>query len=171
MDKSTMLLSVLMAVAIAGYVIYTLVIQPKKESAAAITPVAPSGTSNSLQLQAYERLILLVDRIALPNLISRMHNEGYTVKEMQFLLTKTIRDEFDYNVTQQIYVSPEAWNAVRNLKEKNMLTINQIAQSLPAEANGIDLQKNLLNYLVNEPKANLHELVSEALSYEAKKLL
>jgi hypothetical protein len=171
MDSSTMLLSILMAVAIAGYVIYILVIQPKKESAAATAPVAPSGTSNSLQLQAYERLILLVDRIALPNLISRMHNEGYSVKEMQFLLTKTIRDEFDYNVTQQLYVSHEAWNAVRNLKEKNMLTINQIAQSLPAEANGIDLQKNLLNYLVNEPKANLHELVSEALSYEAKKLL
>jgi hypothetical protein len=78
---------------------------------------------------------------------------------------------FYYNVTQQIYVTPEAWNALKNLKEKNILYINQVAQELPPNATGMDLQKYVLNFLVNEPKANLHELVSEALSFEAKKYL
>ena len=127
MDNGT-LLSILMGVTIAGGLVYVLFIQPKKETNP--SPISIAG-SNGLQLQAYERLILLVDRIALPNLISRNIMEGLTAPEMQHVLCKTIKDEFDYNVTQQIYVSPEAWNAVRNLKEKNILAINQIGSSLP----------------------------------------
>jgi len=127
--------------------------------------------SNGIQLQAYERLTLLVDRIAIPNLISRSPYDGLSAREMQLILTKGIRDEFDYNITQQIYITPETWNAVKNLKEKNLLTINQIAAVLPPTASGLDLNRALLEFLMNNSKSNLHELVSEALSYEAKKLL
>ncbi|MFY9463807.1 MAG: hypothetical protein WAP48_01900 [Sediminibacterium sp.] len=168
MDNSTML-SMIIGLVFVGIIIYMLFLHPKNEARAVAQP--PAGNSNALQLQAYERLTLLADRIALPNLISRTPSEGLSARDMQLLLTKLIREEFDYNVTQQIYVSPEAWNAVRNLKEKNLLTINQIGQLLPPEATGMDLQKQLLQYLVNEPKANLHELVSEALGFEARKLL
>ena len=124
-----------------------------------------------MQLQAYERLTLLVDRIALPNLISRMNQSGISAREMQMLLIQTIKQEFDYNITQQIYVSAAAWNAVKSLKEQTMLIINQYASTLPQEATGADLNKLLLEYLMNDPKGNLHELVSEAISYEARKLL
>ncbi len=135
-------------------------------------PAKPSNTaSNSLQLQAYERLALLVDRITLSNLIGRSNHEGLSAREMQFVLTKTIRDEFDYNITQQIYITPETWNAVKNLKEKNLLVINQVSSMLPANATGLDLNKAILKYAMNDPHANQHELVSEALGYEAKKLL
>ena len=164
-----MLLSIIVGVALVGILIYMLVIQPKKGETTQ-SPVI-SSSSNSLQLQAYERLTLLVDRIALPNLVSRTPSEGLSILDMQYLLTKNIRDEFDYNVTQQIYVTPESWNAVRNLKEKNILTVNQVAQALPPESTGMDLQKGILQFIMSDPKANIHELVSEALSYEAKKLL
>lgn len=166
MDNST-LLSIVLGLAIVAYLLYALVIQPKKTAPESNAPKQHSP----LQLQAYERLILLVDRIALPNLISRTPSQGLSASEMQFVLTKNIREEFDYNVTQQIYVTPEAWNALKNLKEKNILYINQVAQELPPNATGMDLQKYVLNFLVNEPMANLHELVSEALSFEAKKYL
>ena len=69
-----------------------------------------------LQLQAYERLILLVERIALPNVISRTNQQGISLGDMQYLLVNTIKQEFEHNITQQIYVSSEAWEAVRNLK-------------------------------------------------------
>ncbi len=165
--QNTTLLSILLGLAIAAFLVYILVIQPKKSE-----PVSNSPKQHSpLQLQAYERLILLVDRIALPNVISRTPSEGLTARDMQHILTKNIREEFDYNVTQQIYVTPESWNALKNLKEKNILYINQVAQELAPDATGMDLQKFLLNFLVSEPKANLHELVSEALSFEAKKYL
>ncbi len=130
-----------------------------------------NNSTRSLQLQAYERLALLVDRIGLPNLISRVNQSGASARDMQVLLTHSIREEFDYNITQQIYVSADAWTAVKNLKEQNMLVINQLASALPPNATGLDLNKLLLEYLMKDRKGQLHEVVSEVLSYEAKKLL
>ena len=124
-----------------------------------------------LQLQAYERLILLVDRIALPSVISRSNQSGIELKEMQYLLVNSIKQEYEHNVTQQIYVSSEAWDAVRNLKEQNIHIINQVASFLPPDASGTDLNKHLLEMIVNNPKVSLHNVVSEVLSYEAKKLM
>ena len=124
-----------------------------------------------MQLQAYERLMVLADRIALPNLINRVNEPGLSAREMQMVLTQNIRTEFEYNITQQIYVSADAWNAIKNLKEQNLLIINQFANSQPPDATGLDLNKLLLQFLMNDKKGTLHEMVSEALSYEAKKLM
>jgi hypothetical protein len=131
---------------------------------------APPATQ-PLQLQAYERLILLVDRIALPNVISRTPTAGFSARDMQVVLTQTIRTEYEYNVTQQIYVSQEAWEAVRNLKDQNIMIINQISSFLPAEATGQDLSRSILEMLMQSPKASLHNVVADVLSYEAKKLM
>jgi len=70
-----------------------------------------------------------------------------------------------------MYVSAEAWDAVRNYKEQNLLIVNQVASFLPPEATGIDLNKHLLDLLVQNPKASLQNVVSEVLSFEAKKLM
>jgi hypothetical protein len=147
-----------------------LYISQKKTEKAEGNEKADSATK-TLRLQAYERLTLLVDRIALPNLISRVNQSGITARDMQILLTRGIREEFDYNISQQIYVTAEAWNAVKNLKEQNMLVINQLASALPPNATGLDLNKYLLEFLMTDKKGQLHEVVSEVLSYEAKKLL
>ena len=132
---------------------------------------SPTVNTKQLQLQAYERLILLADRIALPNLISRVNQQGLSAKEMQSTLVQNIRQEFDHNITQQIYVSNEAWEAIRNFKEQNQLIINQVASFLPETASGHDLNKSLLELVMQNPKASLHAVVAEALSYEAKKLM
>jgi hypothetical protein len=136
--------------------------QPQREQSTASLP---------LQLQAYERLILLAERISLPNLINRSNQPGLTARDLQMLLTQSIKQEFEHNVTQQIYVTPESWDAVRNLKEQNIHVINQVASFLPPDASGTDLSKYLLEMLMQNPKASLHSVVSEVLSYEAKKLL
>jgi hypothetical protein len=154
----------LLIAAFLGYLFWT----QRKNANTAETPEA--GTK-AIRLQAYERLTLLVDRIALPNLISRVNQGGISAREMQMHLTRNIKEEFDYNITQQIYVSPDAWNAVKNLKEQNMLIVNQLASTLPPNATGLDLNKFLLEYLMHDKKGQLHEVVSDVLSYEAKKLL
>ncbi|MEJ7767510.1 MAG: hypothetical protein WKF89_06845 [Chitinophagaceae bacterium] len=130
-----------------------------------------STASLPMKLQAYERLILLADRIALPNLVSRNNQPVLSAREMQSVLTQTIKQEYDHNITQQIYVSAEAWEAIRNLKEQNILIINQVSSFLPQNATGVELNKGLMNLLLENPKASLHNIVSEALSFEAKKLL
>jgi hypothetical protein len=124
-----------------------------------------------MQLQAYERLILLTERISLPNLISRTNQPGLSCRDMQVMLTHSIRSEFDHNITQQLYVTPEAWEAVRNFKEQNIHIINQVSSYLPEEASGIELNKSLLEMIVQNPKVSLHNVVAEVLSYEAKKLM
>lgn len=141
------------------------------KSKGAITSASVNDQTKQMQLAAYERLILLVDRIALPNLISRLNQPGASARDMQLILTQNLKQEYDYNITQQIYVSADAWNAVKNLKEQNQLVVNQIANALPPHATGMDLNKLLLEYLMNDKKGSLHEVVSEVLSYEAKKLL
>lgn len=140
-----------------------------KTVAQATTRAAPQQQAAlPLRLQAYERLVLLAERIALPNLISRVGAQDLNAREMQLLLTQTIRQEWEHNISQQIYVSKEAWEAVNNLKEQNMLIINQVASFLPEDATGTQLNKSLLDVLIENPKASLHTIVSEALSYEAK---
>jgi hypothetical protein len=168
MDNTTALLTGVIVILTAG-LIYLFINQKKAEKTGESASVDPA--TKTLRLQAYERLTLLVDRIALPNLISRVNQSGVSARDMQILLTRGIREEFDYNISQQIYVTVDAWNAVKNLKEQNMLAINQMASALPPNATGLDLNKLLLEFLMTDKKGQLHEVVSEVLSYEAKKLL
>ena len=170
MDSTTLWLSSTIALLLAAFLGY-LFYQQRKSAKEEVTYGTIDGTTRTLRLQAYERLTLLVDRIALPNIISRVHQQGATAREMQLLLTRSMKEEFDHNITQQIYVSPDAWTAVKNLKEQNMLVVNQLASALPPHASGLDLNKILLEYLMNDKKGQLHEIVSDVLSYEAKKLL
>ncbi|MGQ0739643.1 MAG: DUF7935 family protein [Bacteroidota bacterium] len=124
-----------------------------------------------LKLQAYERLVLLAERIALPNLISRMNQPGISAWEMKIILSENIKAEFEYNSTQQLYVSPLSWDAVRNLKEQNIMIINQVAAMLPADASASDLNKKILEVVMSQPNGSLHEMVLQALNFEAKKLM
>ena len=130
-------------------------------------------TSRPLQLGAYERLVMLAERIAIPNLVSRANQQsgGLNARQMQSLLLESIKQEYEYNTSQQIYVSPVAWEAIRNLKDQNMLIINQVATTLPSEAQAIDLNRRLLEYVMSSKKGALHEIVLEALNFEARKLM
>jgi hypothetical protein len=130
-----------------------------------------STVSRPLQLQAYERLVLLCERISLPNLISRISQPGLSAREMQVYLIETIKQEFEYNASQQIYVSTVAWDAIRNLRDQNMLLINSIAKTLAPDAAGQDLNRQILQSVLNEESAALHTHAAEVLSNEAKKIM
>lgn len=174
LSPTELYIGIAIALVISGSLAYVFYLQRKSAGMGkkASSPVSEkAAVSSQVQLQAYERLILLADRISLPNLIQRVNQPGLGLRDMQMLLTQTIRQEFEHNITQQIYVTPEAWDAIRNLKEQNLLIINQVASYLPNEAGGQDLNKSLLELVMNNPKASLHGVVAEALSYEAKKVL
>jgi hypothetical protein len=171
LDTSSIIFTIVVTALVTGSIVYILTTRLKTVSAENPFGKDAASASNSMQLQAYERLVILVDRIALPHLITRINQPTASAREMQLLLTQNIRSEFDYNITQQIYVTAEAWNAVKNLKEQNLLIINQLANVLPPHATGLDLNKLLLEFLMNDKKGTLHEVVSEVLSYEAKKVL
>ena len=127
--------------------------------------------STSLRLQAYERLVLFTERIALPNLISRLNQPGLSALQMKIILTENIKQEFEYNSTQQLYVSPVSWDSVRNLKEQSIMIIHQVASTLAADASATELNKKILEVLMSQPQGALHEMVLQALNFEAKKLM
>jgi len=170
LDTSSIIFIVVLTVLVTASVVYIITTRMKTATEDG-TIIRDNPITKPMQLQAYERLLILVDRIALPHLISRVSQPHASAREMQLLLTQNIRSEFDYNITQQIYVSPDAWSAVKNLKEQNLLIVNQLATVLPPNATALDLNKLLLEFLMNDKKGSLHEVVSEALSYEAKKLM
>lgn len=124
-----------------------------------------------LQLQAFERLVILCERISLPALISRVNQPSMTASDMQFMLIENIKQEFEYNASQQIYVSQQAWEAVRNLRDQTLLVINTIARTLPADATAHDLNKGLLEAIMNQENAALHTFTLNLLNEEAKKIM
>jgi len=115
--------------------------------------------------------VLLTERIALPNLISRLAQPGLTALQMKLLLIENIKQEFDYNSTQQLYVSDIAWDSVRNLKEQNLAMIHQVSASMKADATGSELSVVLLEVIMQQSGAPLHELVAKTLNQEAKILM
>lgn len=124
-----------------------------------------------LQLQAYERLTVLSERISLQNLLTRVPHAGLSSREMQSSLIENIKQEYEYNVSQQIYIQPEIWKGIDNMKEQNIYIINQLASTLPPNASALDLNKQIIDFIINNPKASLHNVVNEAINYEAKKLM
>lgn len=123
-----------------------------------------------LKLQALERLTVFSERAGLKNLIGRVESMQMSAAGLHATLIDTIKGEFDYNVSQQIYVSPEVWGAVTRLKDQNIYIINQLAATLPVHANAMDLGKRILEYSMSN-NAELNTIVLDALQFEAKKVL
>ena len=100
----------------------------------------------------------------------RLPSAGLSIAELQAGITETIRSEFEHNLTQQIYVNPEIWKAINNLKEQNIYIVNQLAAALPPGATATELSKSIIHYLENN-HAELSKIVLDALQFEAKKLI
>lgn len=77
-----------------------------------------------LRLQAHERLALFLERIAPGPMVLRVHRAGMSAGALHRALLTTVREEFDHNITQQIYVSERVWGQVRNAKEETIRLIN-----------------------------------------------
>lgn len=122
-----------------------------------------------LQLQAYERLTLFLERIAFENIIPRTPSHGYTAFEYQNLLIQTIRQEFEHNLSQQLYVSSELWEWIKNAKEDAISTINSSAGKIKNEAPAIDLSSMIFENSLRVDKA-VRQKALDILKKEAKLL-
>lgn len=120
-----------------------------------------------IRLQAYERLTLLLERISPESLIMRVSKPNMTAKQLQSELLSTIRSEFDHNVSQQIYVTHQVWEIIKNSRTKLTQLINSAASRVKPDAPAINLSKLILEDLVNQEKSPM-SLALEALKNEVK---
>ena len=130
--------AVLASVAVTGWIVYLLVkryfdneqkerllkikMDERAETLRAVTPI---------RLQAYERMALFLERISPESLVLRCWQPGMDLKLLQGVMTKNIRDEWEHNLSQQVYLSTELWARIREAKDEMTSLVNGAAVSLP----------------------------------------
>ncbi|WP_245584810.1 hypothetical protein [Pedobacter glucosidilyticus] len=100
-----------------------------------------------LRLQAYERMTLFIERINPSNLLLRLHVSGMSAKEMQNLILTEVRAEYQHNLAQQIYLTNDAWQIIKRVKDDTISIINSAVKNLPADASAVDLSKVVFSRL------------------------
>lgn len=106
-----------------------------------------SSQTLPLRLQAYERMVLFVERINPANMLIRLQAGSYTAAELHALVINEVRNEYQHNITQQIYVSLRTWGIVKQLKNDTIAIISNAAKALPENASGMELSKLVLAHL------------------------
>ena len=106
-----------------------------------------------VRMQAYERLVLLLERIEPAGLLVRTNVPGMNASQLHSALVQNIRSEFEHNLSQQLYVSTKAWEMVRNAREETIKRINTAAMKLTPEATSADLASLILINDMDEQSA------------------
>jgi hypothetical protein len=96
-----------------------------------------------LQVEAYQRMVLFLERIAPNNMIMRLNNPGLPARAFQQKLIDSVRQEYEHNLAQQIFISPEAWDRVQSSKEEILKIINMAATKMAPTALANDLSKGV----------------------------
>jgi hypothetical protein len=115
----------------------------KLQNQEAITPI---------RMQAYERVVVYLERISPSALIMRIHKTGMSSRLLHAEMIKSIRSEYDHNIAQQIYMSNASWELVKSAKEEMIKLINTSAHKVNENADGVELCKVLLDVTMNVEK-------------------
>lgn len=116
-----------------------------------------------IRLQAYERMALFLERIAIPSLVVRVAPKSSDKNDYENLLIKTIENEFDHNLSQQIYMSDECWNIIKAAKSA---TIQMIRKAGMSETDSADkLREDILTQTMDKPSPS-----ATALSFVKKEI-
>lgn len=120
----------------------------------------------NLKLQAYERLSLFCERISIPNLMIRLHTDSMTPSSLKWAMFQAIQQEFEHNITQQIYVSESLWKILVLAKDNTMSLIDRVASDLPKTASADDFINALFTY-IDQQTSNPLQTALSAIKKEA----
>jgi len=124
----------------------------RQKNAEVVTPI---------RLQAYERIVLLLERITPSNLLLRVSGSGHNATDYHRLLLTEIRNEFNHNMSQQVYMTEQAWQLVKRAREEVVNLINKSYQEMPDKSKGTDLAKRILESILTDEV----DPTSRAISY------
>lgn len=105
-----------------------------------------------LQMQAYERLILFIERLQPDNLMMRNQKPGMSSRMLHTAILRSIRQEYEHNLTQQLYVSESAWKLVLHAKNEITKVVNLAASGVKEDGTSLDLGTQLMNKVVQMEK-------------------
>ena len=84
-----------------------------------------------LKIQAYERLVLYIERIQFPVLVKRVFHPGISRNDFQFSILQNVQDEFEHNLAQRLYVSESTWQLIVMAKEEVLQNVNAVFNDNP----------------------------------------
>jgi hypothetical protein len=113
------------------------------------------------RLQAYERMTLFLERTAPQNLLMRLNAPGLTARDFHRMLLEEIRNEYNHNVSQQVYIGEDVWNLIKNAKEDLTLQINEAAAQIPQDATSIELAKRVFELAMGKNVDPIGHALSE----------
>jgi hypothetical protein len=119
-----------------------------------------------LRLQAYERIIMYLERINPESLLMRVNKPGLNCQQFQHELLSTIRAEFEHNLSQQIYISHKAWERLKNAKNSILQLINIAAEETKKELPAFNLSKAILEKVMDQEV----NPIAEAIIYIKKEI-
>ena len=123
-----------------------------------------------LKLQAYERIVIFLERIHPNTMIVRVNKHGMTAQQFHIELVKTVKSEYEHNLSQQIYISYNAWELVKTAKEEIIKLINISATKVPHENSSNDLAMMILNITANLEKKIPTDVAVEYLKKEVSQI-
>jgi len=121
------------------------------------------------RIDAYQRLVLFLERISPNSLVMRKFTHHQTAKQLQQDLLSTIRSEYEHNIAQQVFVSPQGWKMVKDSKEQIIQIINLAASQIDDKGTAIDLSSKIFE-LTAEFEKLPSEITTEFLIEELQKL-
>ena len=129
-----------------------------------------AGQTLPLRLQAYERLSLFCERIALPHLLLRLQEPGQTAGELRLSIYLAVEREYEHNVTQQVYLSEPLWDIIRQARDNTLQATEAVAATVPPDRPAVELSRALLAQAADGSNAAL-ALALAAIKREARVLM
>lgn len=134
----------------------------KKSSQALVTP---------LKIQAYERIVIFLERINPNSLVIRVNKNGMSSRQLHNELVAAVKTEFEHNLSQQIYVSHATWELVKNAKEEVIQLINIASSKVSVDVPSNELAITILNATANLNKKLPNEIALDYLKKEISSVL
>lgn len=130
--------------------------------------LANQAVLTPIRLQAYERIVLFLERINPNSMVMRL-NKNTSAQLFQAEILKTIRTEFEHNLSQQIYMSSKSWEAVVKAKEETIKIINIAGTKVNADAGGMEFAQAILQVcaqLTDMPSKTAVEAIKKEIGKE-----
>ena len=97
-----------------------------------------------MRLRAYERLSLFCERVALPSLLLRLQEPGQSAGALRLTLLLAVQQEYEHNISQQVYMSQALWDVIRQARDNALQAIEAVAAEVGEERPGPELARALL---------------------------
>jgi hypothetical protein len=96
------------------------------------------------RIQAYERIILFLERTQPESLVRRLLKANISARSFQAELVATVRSEYEHNISQQIYISLTAWSMVKTATEETIRLVNVAGTKVSVNDSATELAEKIL---------------------------